>query len=350
LVALVAFAFLTDFTAADDGRRPGSAPVRVTFAGRPIPPEVEYRPDLVYSKPDAQTALALDIAMPRAGKGPFPAVLCIHGGGMMMGSRKNYALILELARHGYVAASVSYRFAPRYQFPAQIHDVKCAVRWLRCHAAEFKIDPQRIAALGNSSGAQLACLLATTSEKDGLEGSGGCPGYSTRVQAVVSYYGLTDLPRLHQACLQRELPSTQGLMVQYSLVCLLGGPPEKVSDRYSRASPITYVSQDTAPTLLIHGTADQLIPFEQSQRLAKKMIDAGVEVEFLPVKGAPHAFGGKDEEAADGAAIRFLNKHLNPTVVNKEVEKPRNDVPAMLRRGQMPAELVPLRINLGFLP
>jgi acetyl esterase/lipase len=160
--------------------------------GPQVPEDVHYVPDLTYGTVGT-TRLMLDVAYPKKGNGPFPAVVLLHGGGWCLGSRKsNVPLALKLAHEGYVAVPVSYRLSGAAPFPAAIHDVKGAVRWLRAHAQTYPIDPERIAALGYSSGGHLACLLGATGGLARFEGDGGHKDQSSRVQAVVSYYGLTD--------------------------------------------------------------------------------------------------------------------------------------------------------------
>src|SRR5712691_3000594 len=121
--------------------------------------------------------------MHKDGTAPFPALVCIHGGGWRIGNRQQLDQSIEtFAGRGYVAVTVSYRLAPQAKFPAQIEDCKATVRWLRANAKDLKINPERIGALGFSAGAHLACLLGTTDERDGLEGDGGNPKQSSRVQ------------------------------------------------------------------------------------------------------------------------------------------------------------------------
>ncbi len=158
--------------------------------GKPAAIEVER--GLVYGKGNG-TELRLDLAHPGNGSGPFPALVCLHGGGWKQGNRADLEKTIEaLAGHGYVAVTVSYRLSPQAKFPAQIEDCKAAVRWLRANAAKYHINPDRIGALGFSAGAHLACLLGTTDPRDGLEGAGGNAAQSSRVQAVVSFFGPTD--------------------------------------------------------------------------------------------------------------------------------------------------------------
>src|SRR6516164_2314897 len=148
-------------------------------------PEIRVERDLVYGKA-GRVQLQLNLALPKKGKGPFPAVVCIHGGGWYQGQRQDMDPMTELlARRGYVAATVGYRLVPSVRFPAQIEDCKAAVRWLRANARKYHINPDRIGAIGPLAGGHLSCLLGVTDKKDGLEGSGGNPEPSRRVQAVV---------------------------------------------------------------------------------------------------------------------------------------------------------------------
>src|SRR5262249_18458655 len=179
-------------------------------------PPVREAPDLVFGK-GGGADLKLDLAMPKEGDGPFPAVVCIHGGGWVGGDRKQMKQTIEvLAGRGYVAISPEYRLAPRDRFPAQIEDCKAAVRWLRANAGKYHVDPRRIGSVGFAAGAHLACLLGVTKKDDGLEGKGGNPEQSSAVQAVVSFFGPTDLT---QAVWSKEAQTK-------NLVPLLGGTLE----------------------------------------------------------------------------------------------------------------------------
>src|SRR5438309_7705640 len=136
-------------------------------------PEIRIERDLVYGK-GGDTEMQLDLAMPKDGDGPFPVVLCIHGGGWRQGNRQQMSKTIEvLAGRGFVAVTPSYRLAPDAKYPAQVEDVKAAVRWVRANAKTYKANPDRIGAIGFSAGAHLACLLGVTNKDDGLEGKGG---------------------------------------------------------------------------------------------------------------------------------------------------------------------------------
>ena len=154
--------------------------------------EVRVERDLVYGKGGA-VDLQLDLATPAQGKGPFPAVVCIHGGGWRGGSRQQLdGLIKVLAKRGFVAATVSYRLTDKAAFPAQIEDCKAAVRWLRANAEKYRIRADAVGAVGFSAGAHLASLLGTADKSAELEGQGGNADQSSRVQAVVSFFGPSD--------------------------------------------------------------------------------------------------------------------------------------------------------------
>jgi acetyl esterase/lipase len=283
------------------------------FAKPALPPGVEYLPDLVFGTADG-TELKLDLARPSQGAGPFPAVVCVHGGGWHMGTRKMYrSWLQELAQQGYVAVSVGYRLSPKHRFPCQINDVKCAVRWLRANADKYGVDRDRIGCLGDSAGGHLVCLLGATSKKDGLEGDGGHADQSSAVCCVVAYYPPTDLTMAHEVIRGGKAPFLEGLYAKKCLEDLLGGPPEKVgAEKYAQCSPLCYAGKHCPPTLLVHGTADRLVPIEQSKLLEKKLREAGVDVTLLPIEKGGHGFWGKDNEKAARAAMEFLTKHLKP--------------------------------------
>src|SRR5436309_2755482 len=160
-----------------------------------VPEGVVFERDIEYANPDDQH-LKLNIARPKEGDGPFPAVLCIHGGGFRAGSREGYnGTILKLAQNGYVAITVSYRLAPKYQFPAAVHDTKAAVRWLRANSKKYHIDPERIGVTGGSAGGHLAQMLGVTTDVKEFEGDGGNAKESIAVRCVVNVYGANDFTK-----------------------------------------------------------------------------------------------------------------------------------------------------------
>jgi acetyl esterase/lipase len=275
--------------------------VTLPFAARRLQAadEVVLEKGIEYSNPDNQH-LQLDMARPE-GEGPFPAVLCIHGGGFRAGTRDGYdALIKKLAKHGYVAVTVTYRLAPKYQFPAAIYDVKAAVRWLRANAAKYHIDPERIGVTGGSAGGHLAQFLGVTGGVKEFEGDGGNADESSRVACVVNFYGPSDFTKSYG----KSVDAAEVLPL------FLGGNLEQARKRHIEASPLYWVTPDAAPTLCVHGTKDQYVEFAQAEWIIDRLKAAGVEAELLPMVGSMHGFKGDVEEKAEEAMIGFFDKHL----------------------------------------
>jgi len=272
-------------------------------AGPKVPETVVFEPGIEYADPDGQH-LKLDLARPKSGTGPFPAVLCIHGGGFRAGTRDGYdGLCIRLAERGYVAVTASYRLAPKYQFPAAVHDVKAAVRWLRAHAKEYHIDPDRIGVTGGSAGGHLAQFLAVTGDVRQFEGESGNPGVSSRVACVVNVYGPSDFTQSYG----KSVDAAEVLPLW------LGGNLEQARQRHILASPLNWVTPEAAPTLCIHGTADKYVAHEQSVWLVDRLRAAGVEADLITLPGAGHGFRGEEAKKADDALFAFFDKYLKPS-------------------------------------
>ncbi len=261
--------------------------------------EVEYKPDITYATVDGE-ALQLDLASPAGLDHPVPGVVVIHGGGWMAGKRQDMtSLAKKLAAKGYVAATISYRFAPKHRFPAQIEDVKCAVRYLRAHAKELNIDPEQIGAVGVSAGAHLSMMLGLMDSGDGMEGDGGNADQPSKVQAVVSFVGPVDLARESYTPVQTEI-----------LTAFLGDKPENKQDECRRASPITYINKGDAPTLCFFGTSDPLISYDQAFKIADALAKAKVKGRVEILLGAGHGWMGPELDRTVDATIGFFDQHL----------------------------------------
>jgi acetyl esterase/lipase len=261
---------------------------------------VVFEKNIEFSNPDNQH-LMLNMARPENGDGPFPAVLCIHGGGFRAGTRDGYdGLVKQLAARGYVAVTVEYRLAPKYPFPAAIHDVKAAVRWLRANAAKYHINPERIGVTGGSAGGHLALYLGVTGGVKELEGEGGNPAQSSKVRCVVNFYGSSDLTRSYG----KSVDAAEVLPL------FLGGNVEKERPKHLMASPLYWVTPLAPPTLCVHGTKDNYVAYEQSIWMVDRLLAAGVEAELVTLQGAGHGFGGEQVKAADAALFAFFDKHL----------------------------------------
>ncbi len=241
-------------------------------------PAIIVQRDIIYGRV-GEIDLKLDIYRPNL-IGPLPAIIFVHGGGWVSGDKRameGYARYF--AERGYVGFSVGYRLAPRFKFPAQIEDIKCAVRWVRANAQSLGVHPERIGALGSSAGGHLVGLLGVTDGSEGLEGSCGDLSLSSRVQVVVPYFGLMDWARV----LSRE-------RAQQTALALFGTTCQANPEPCKKASPITHVSADDPPYLLVHGTLDPVVPFEQSVLMRDALKAANVEVDLVALEGAGHGW------------------------------------------------------------
>jgi acetyl esterase/lipase len=254
---------------------------------------------LVYGK-GGSTDLKLDLARP-TGDGPFPAIVCLHGGGWRGGKRQDLDTLTQtLAKRNFVAITVSYRFSQEAPFPAQIEDCKTAVRWLRANAAKYRVRSDRVGAVGFSAGAHLACLLGTADAEAKLEGIGGHAKESSRVQAVVSYFGPTDF----------AVKTWNKQVEDYFLVPFLGGPFEAKRSLYEKASPLRYVSSDDPPFLFFHGAKDTLVGLENSVKMVKKLREVGVEAELVTLPEDGHGWIGEKMRKTVEQTIRFFEAKL----------------------------------------
>lgn len=261
--------------------------------------EVDYKPDVTYAVLDGEP-LQLDLATPKGLDHPVPAIVVIHGGGWMAGKRQDMSQIAKrIAAHGYVAATVSYRFAPKHRFPAQIEDVKAAVRYLRANAKDLHIDPQAIGATGISAGGHLSLMLGLLDSGDGMEGSGGNPEQSSKVQAVVNFVGPVNLARDSYTPVQTEI-----------LTAWVGGDPKEKQDELKKGSPITYVNKGDAPTLCFYGTKDALVSTDQAHEIAEALTKAGVEGRVELLLGAGHVWTGPELGRTLDETVAFFDKHL----------------------------------------
>jgi acetyl esterase/lipase len=263
-----------------------------------FPTRVRLYKDLAYV-PNGHERQKLDLYVPENSGGLMPLIVWIHGGGWMGGSKKNCPPLLW-TRKGYVVASIDYRLSQDAKFPAQIEDCKAAVRWLRVHASEYEIDEDRIVAWGGSAGGHLASLLGTAGEVPEWERGG--PSVSSRVQAVIDWYGRADLTRVATDPTWANSPSA----------LLLGGCGKKFAELAKKASPILHVSNDDPPFLIMHGTMDTVVPFRQSQAFEGALEGAGVESHLVTLEGAGH--GGQEFLSCEKVKRidAFLEKHLAP--------------------------------------
>ncbi|CAG1014889.1 partial Carboxylesterase NlhH, partial [Anaerolineales bacterium] len=262
--------------------------------------------NLVYASLSKRNVL--DLYIPLDHEGPFPLVVWVHGGGWESGSKNNPPEFQGVLA-GYALASLSYRLTDEASFPAQIHDVKAAIRWLRANAAAYNIDPEHIGVWGGSAGGHLVSMLGTTGGIPEMEDlSMGNPDQSSQVQAVVDWYGPSEISTLDEpteGC--RSFNMDRPGSVVYKL---LGCPPGSCPDKAAAASPITYVTPDDPPFLIQQGQRDCSVPYTQSQKLAKALEAVGVSVQLTLFPKAGH--GGRDfREMSNMLLIKaFFDEHL----------------------------------------
>jgi acetyl esterase/lipase len=257
--------------------------------------------DVVYTKADGED-LKLDLARPAEGDGPFPAIIAIHGGGWRHGSKDQMrGASSEFASRGYVAIAPQYRFCPKSTFPAQVYDVKAAVRWLKSHAKQYNVNPERIGAIGFSAGGHLALMLGLTGPADGLEGDAASDAPSTKIHAVVNYFGPTDLGA-------DDIPAVSLPLVHD----FLGGSAKEKPDEAKKASPLTFVTKDDAPVLTFQGTKDPLVPYSQAIKLTDALTGAGVPGRVELLLGAGHGWQGEELNRTRAETFTFFDHYLKP--------------------------------------
>lgn len=264
--------------------------------------------DVAYAT--ASATQKLDIYLPE-GDGPFPLIINVHGGGFMMGDKSNPAGADEFLAAGYVVASVDYRLSGEALAPAQIQDLKAAVRFLRANAAQYKLDPQRFAAFGQSAGGSLAALLGTSCGAAALEGAElGNADQSSCVQAVVDWFGPTDFLQMDAQFAGTSCPVTHDAADSPESK-LVGAPIQTVPDKVKLVNPITYVSADAPAFLIQHGTADCNVPPQQGQLLYDALKAAGSDKATLTfLEGAGHGGSQFTDAANMQVVLDFLAKYL----------------------------------------
>lgn len=258
-----------------------------------------------YTKVGKSLEQTLDLFIPLAAKPPYPVVIWIHGGSWMYGDKTDNCLPCAMFNSKYAVASLNYRLDQEAQFPSQIYDVKAAVRYLRAHAKLYKLDPDKFAVWGSSAGGHLAALLGTSGDVKEMEGNEGFKNTSSKVQAVVDWCGPTDFNTA-----QAQAPSNCQIKFEgptSPVYVLMRGRMDKKS--LAAASPVTYVSKDDPPFLIMHGDKDDAIPPLQSEELHKALQAAGVPSQFQLLPGYGHGFSAPEHlKAVEDFLEQCFNK------------------------------------------
>ncbi|MFL2705657.1 MAG: alpha/beta hydrolase fold domain-containing protein [Gammaproteobacteria bacterium] len=246
-----------------------------------------------------EATLLADIFLPPKDETNRPAILFVHGGGWLEGDRsqlRGYGILL--ARLGFVTMCNSYRLSTEAHWPAQIQDVKCAVRYMRANAEKLGIDPDRIGVSGNSAGGHLSLMAAVTSYDDSFEGDGGNNEVSSKVKATCAIYPPTTIRQLDLDPLENAFAMLMG--------------SDASEEDYTKASPMNYVSEDFPPCMLVHGSTDTVVPLKESTDFYDKLKEKNIPASLHVYSEEEHAFDGesyKGRSVADLQAL-FFNKYL----------------------------------------
>lgn len=264
-------------------------------------------PNIVYTK-TANKSLKLHLLIPKNETKPCPLLIFIKGSGWGKDHpQETFAFIPQLvqfAKSGFIVASIEHRTSRDAKFPAQLYDVKAAVRYLKANAGRFNIDPTRVGIWGSSSGGHLAALVGTSGGVAQLEGKENNLEQSSNVQAVVDWYGPTDFLQMSKfpSAVDFDAPDSPESV-------LIGGPLQKNKEKVRLANPISYISADDPPFLIMHGDKDSKVPFNQSVLLFDALKKADVEVTMYRIKGAGHG-GGFSQPEIINTVQKFFDLHL----------------------------------------
>lgn len=264
----------------------------------------------------------LDIYLPEMGEGPFPVIVSVHGGAFKMGDKGDGQVnpMLHGLERGYAVVSVNYRLSGEAIFPANIMDVKAAIRWIKANAAQYHFDASKIAIWGGSAGGNLSALAGTSAGVSELEDLAmGNDSFDSRVQAVVDYFGPTNFLMMDRYFTKSGKGKADHSLADSPESLVIGTKITDVPELVAKADPTTYITRDDPPFLIVHGKEDQLVPTEMSIQLAEdlKKVLGEENVELKLIDGARH--GGSEFESDEiiDIVFTFLDKHLKKIESNK---------------------------------
>ncbi len=292
----------------------------------------------------------LDLYLPEKAEGPLPLIIWVHGGGWQNGSKDGCPpLRAGYVAQGYAVASINYRLSGHAVFPAQIEDCKAAIRWLRAHAKEYSLDPQRFGVWGSSAGGHLVALIGTSGDVKEFD-VGANLDQSSRVQAVCDYYGPTDFTVFVTT------PGYESHATDASPEAkLIGGAVMQNKDKAARVNPITYVTKDDPPYLIVHGDKDPTVPINQSQLLFEALKKTEVSAHFHTIHGAGHGGPGFAGKNIDDMVSQFFAERLQSNSAKREdiTTESTTDAPTVARDsriGELPAggrRGIPWKVVIG---
>ena len=278
-----------------------------------VPDGVKAQRNIAYVE-NGHERQKLDLYLPEKANAPMPLVIWIHGGGWAAGSKDNCPA-LRFTERGYAVASIGYRLSGHAVFPAQIEDCKAAIRWLRAHAGEYHIDPKKFGAWGSSAGGHLVALVGTSGDVKQFD-VGANLDQSSRVQAVCDYFGPTDITQMDVHALASAPFKHDSAGSPESK--LIGGAVQENKDKAARVNPITYVSSDDPPFLIVHGDKDPLVPHHQSELLFDSLKKSGVSAHFHTIHGAGHGGPGFAGKNIDDMVAAFFDERLKSSSAKTE--------------------------------
>jgi acetyl esterase/lipase len=288
-------------------------------APAPLPKGIKAERDIQYV-PDGDPSQTLDLYLPEEPSDkPLPIIVYIHGGGWRGGSKAGCPAI-SYVLHGYAAAGVEYRFSNKAVFPAQIQDCQAAIRWIRANSKKYNIDPNHIGVWGSSAGGHLVALLGTAGGKKAFSPIGGNDDQSDRVQAVCDEFGPADFTTVMAQAAEDKTKNIFKFNTSgdpYS--GLIGVSLIDNKEKTDAVSPMHYVSKDSPPFLILHGTHDALVPFAQSVELADALKADGVDVLLQPLPGAGHGGAAFGLPAVRTLTRNFFDKNLKGMDVKIEL-------------------------------
>lgn len=267
--------------------------------------------DIEYARTGTKSFL-MDLRVPD-GAGPWPVILYLHSGAWIMDDRTGGPAIRQAVR-GYAVASIDYPLAPEFVWPSQMEACKAAIRWLRANAARYQLAPDRVGVFGTSAGGHLAAILGTSGEVAALEGLQlGNAQYSSRVKAVIDLYGPTDLLKMDS----QKLPCYGSISANAPYMppsLLMGCPIQECRDKTMTASPMTYITRDDPPFLIMQGMLDCLVPWQQSRDLYDALRSNGTPAQLYLLPTAKHSDPQFDDQEYQQIISDFLDNNLRGPV------------------------------------